>query len=177
MSDDPDARMEAAEPPDEAVLEAPEIARPAGKRPYHEPIAPELVDDLHLAIGKGLALVEVSAGSLAEHVVDALARYVDDLLSGARTAPTDASDAALALACLYGQAVCKKFAWGWAHVRRTRSPGILVISVDGRYAMGPRAVIDRALGGDGGRAVREHFALLASPQRLPASEPGRYQRV
>jgi hypothetical protein len=177
MTDDPDARLQAAEPSLEPVIEAPPMSRPAGSGPYHEAIAPELVDDLQLAIGKGLALIEAEESLAALAIVEALARYVDEVLSGGKRLPSDGADAALALACLLGHAIGRELGWGWAHVRRTRSPGIVVVSPDRRYAAAPRAVIDRALSGDGGQVVRAFFARLAAPAQLPAAEAGRYLRL
>ncbi|MBI3179556.1 MAG: hypothetical protein HYZ27_07825 [Deltaproteobacteria bacterium] len=168
----PDARMDDAEPPREPVAEAaPFTGRRRRGKPYHEPVADELLDDLHLAIGKGLALLGVSEDTEPAKVVAAIARYVDDVRAGRELRAADPAEAALALACLYGQSVALAFGYGWAHVRCTRRPGILVVSSEGRYAVGPRAVVDAAFE-RGGSVVSAHFARLTGA--LPASAPGRY---
>lgn len=176
MHDDPDARLDEATPPEEPLIEAAPMSRPSGTAPYHEAIAPELLDDLHLAIGKGLALVGVEERAKPTAVVEAIARWVDDVRAGARRLPADATDATLALGCLLGHTLCRELGWGWAHVRRTRQPGILVISPDRRYAAAPRSVIERALGEGGGGAVREYVEELRA-RELPESAPGRYLRL
>lgn len=176
MPDDPDARLDAAEPPEEPLIEAAPMSRPSGSAPYHDAIAPELLDDLHLAIGKGLALVEARESSKPAAIVDAIASYIDAVKTGARRLPADVTDASLALGCLLGHMLCRELGWGWAHVRRTRQPGILVISPDQRYAAAPRSVIERALGGEGGSAVREYAERLRAGE-LPDSASGRYLRL
>lgn len=175
MHDDPDARLQAAEAPDEGVIEAPEMTRPRGKQPYHDAIAPELLDDLHLAIGKGLALVGADEGAPPTTWLDAIARYLDDVRDGKRRSPTDPTETSLALGCLLGHALCRELGWGWAHVRRTRRPGILVISPDGRYAIAPRAIIEFAAQGHGD--LRELAARLRTGEALPEAKPRTYLRV
>lgn len=177
MQDDPDARLQAAEPSSQPVAEAPEMRRPDGKAPFHEAIDPDLVDDLQLAIGKGLALVVATDSSEPDAVIEALADYLDAVGAGTRRFPSDRADGALGLGCLLGQALCRKLGWGFAHVRRTRRPGILVISPDRCYAAAPRAVIERALDEGRGAVVREYVARLQTPKNLPASSPGRYLRI
>lgn len=175
MHDDPDARLQAAEPPDEGVIEAAEMTRPHGKQPYHDAIAPELLDDLHLAIGKGLALVGADEGAPPAAWLEAIARYLDDARDGKRRSPSDPTETSLALGCLLGQAVCRELGWGWAHVRRTRRPGILVISPDRRYALAPRAMIEHAA--QGNASLRELAARLRTGEALPRAKPGEYLRV
>jgi hypothetical protein len=145
--------------------------------PYHDAVAPELADELHRYIGMGLALVEVDEDLAPPIIVQATARYVDSkrttVVSG------DDSDARLAIACLYGHEICRHLGWAWAHVRRTQRPGIVILSPDTRYVFAPRALVDAALDTDprGGSALREQLELLARPEQLPKSEPGRYLRL
>lgn len=168
-----DAWQDAEAPRQPVVLAAPFPRRKRPGKPHHEPIADELLDDLHLAIGKGLALVRAKEDAEPAALVQALARWVDDVRAEREPPPSDALDAALALACLYGQTVARACGWGWAHVRCTRRPGILVVSPEGRWVVGPRAVIDAALE-RGGDAIQRHFARVGHAQGLPASRPGRY---
>ena len=175
---DPQARMDAAEPSHEGPIRIAFRARPARPNvPYHEQIAEELEDELSLSIGKGLALIERDEAEPPQQIVQAIASYIDEVRAGRARLPREADVAALALACLLGQAVCRGLGWGWGHVRRTRSPGIVVISRDLRYAIGPRAVVDAAQASDGGSAVLSLWKRLSAPERLPPSEPGRYRRI
>jgi len=176
MLDNPDQRMEDAEPPNQDVCQAAPRQAPPG-RPYHEEIAPEMIDELALAIGKGLALVEVDENANPRRIIDAIARFVDEIGAKKRRLPSDAADAALALACLYGQALGRALGWGWAHVRRTRSPGIVLVSPGGRYIVGPRAIVDRALESSRGELLVEFLNRLERPTELPDSAPGRYVRI
>ncbi len=153
------------------------MRRPDGTAPYHEAIDPDLVDDLALAIGKGLALVLAMEPSEPDLIIESIASYLDAVAAGTRLFPRDRTDAGLALGCLLGQALCHKLGWGFAHVRRTRRPGILVISPDRRYAAAPRAVIERAFDEGRGAIVRDYVARLQTPTDLPASSPGRYLRI
>jgi hypothetical protein len=173
--DDPDELLESAEPPEEPVVEAPELRHRPAKGPYHASIALELVDDLHLSIGQGLALVGAREDDAPALLVEAIASYLERVFAGAARLPRDPSDGALALACLYGQALCRQLGWGWAHLRRARPPGIVVVSRDARHVTGPRAVVDQALSERSAAALRDHFRRLQGP--LPESEPGRYLRV
>ncbi|MFO0565308.1 MAG: hypothetical protein U0263_06575 [Polyangiaceae bacterium] len=173
----PDARLERAEVPRQPVVEAAAFTRRRLRgRPYHEPIADDLLEDLHLAIGKGLALVQVDEDAEPEVIVEAIAACVDDVRAARQAAPTDPADAALALACLYGQAVARALGWGWAHVRCTRRPGILLVSPQARYVTGPRAVLDAAFE-RGGSELTDHFGRIGNEPALPASAPGRYLLV
>jgi hypothetical protein len=177
MVDDPDRRMEEAEPPSEALCELagsddePSIG--SGK-PYHHAIAPELAEELHLYVGKGLALAGIAEDATPEQRIRGLADWIDRRRAGSASAPSDASEAALALACVFGQAVCRELGWGWAHVRRVKRPGIVVMSPDASYAIGPRGVIDKAME-HGGHELPASFERLRS--ELPESSPGRYLRL
>ena len=175
-------RMESAEPPKQTLL----LAQPLDPRrrqrlpktaPYHDAVSPELADELHRYVGMGLALVEVDENESPAVIVRTIARYIDSKRTS--TASGDDSDARLAIACLYGHELCRQFGWAWAHVRRTRRPGIVVLSPDTRYVLAPRALIDAALDTDpsGGRALRDQLDLLEHPERLPKSDPGRYLRL
>ncbi|MFO0571823.1 MAG: hypothetical protein U0263_39735 [Polyangiaceae bacterium] len=173
-----DAVLESAEPAREPVVEATPLAKkPAGGAAYHESIAPELVDDLQLAIGQGLALTGADEGAAPRAIVEKLGAYLSRVRRGAEALPADVGAAHLALACLFGQAVCRAHGWGWAHLRRTRSPGIVVISRDRRYALGPRAFIDRALASDDAGLLVRELERLGSASELPESAPGRYLRL
>lgn len=173
-AESPDARLERAEPPRQAVVEAAPFARRTERgRPHHEPIADELLEDLHLAIGKGLALVRVDEDAEPAVIVEAIARYVDDVRAERQPLASDPTDAALALACLYGQTLGRAFGWGWAHVRCTRRPGILLVSPRARYVTGPRAVVDAALE-RGGSELTRHFGRIGTRSALPESTAARY---
>jgi hypothetical protein len=164
-------RMDSAEPPEQPLLHAPPVERPS-KGPYHTELAPELEDELHLTIGKGLALVERDEKESPDALVEALARFIDG--AARRTVSADAS---LALSCLYGHQLCRKLGWGWAHLRRAKSPGIVVISPDRRYAVGPRKLIDAALAGATGVALIAFVRQLEAGVDLPPAAPGRYLRL
>lgn len=175
MDDNPDQRLEDAEPI-ESVLEAKELARKPEKGAYHQAIAPELVDDLALCIGQGLALIGRTEASPADKLVEAIARYIDAVLAGKRRLTKDRSDAVLALACLYGQELGRAFGWGFAHLRRAKKPGIVVVSPDRRHVVAPRDLVEAALVGGGGKLVLAQFAKIRDRQ-LPAAKPGAYLRV
>ncbi|MBK9001651.1 MAG: hypothetical protein IPM35_38510 [Myxococcales bacterium] len=165
-----DASLEHVEPPRQAVIEAaPFVRRKVRGRPYHEPIADDLLDDLHLAIGQGLALIGMDEDAPPAAIVEALAAHSDAVRK-------PSAPAVLALACLYGQTLARAVGWGWAHVRCTRRPGILLVSPGERYTTGPRSVIELALA-RGGDVIREHHARIGDTQALPASQPGRYLLV
>lgn len=172
-------RMDAAEPPEQPLHLAPPLFRTRAGRPksgpYHDAVPPELADELHLYVGKGLALIGVDENTPAELVVDALAAYIDELGRGERAADDEQR---LALACAYGHELCRWLGWSWAHLRRAPRPGIVVMSPDRRYVTGPRAVVDACLDRDrrGARLVA-HARRLRDSDELPASEPGRYLRV
>src|SRR5829696_10402353 len=136
--DDPDARIEAAEPAAEPLPQARERRPASPPEPYHQTLAAEHEDELLLSIGQGLALIECSENDSPTSIVKAIAEYVDGVQAGSRRLTRDPTDAALALACAFGQQVCRELGWGWAHLRRTRAPGIVVISPDFRLATGPR---------------------------------------
>jgi hypothetical protein len=176
-NDDPDLRLERAEPPQQAVVEAqPFPGRHSPGKPHHDAVDPDLLDDLHLAIGKGLALVGVDEHAAPEEVVRRIGSYVDDVRGGRARAASDAGEAALALACLYGQAIGRELGWGWGHVRCVRKPGIFVISPDRRWVTGPRAIVDESLRAGGDR-ILAHFATLRDRKRLPAVAAGTYRKV
>jgi hypothetical protein len=164
-------RMELAEPPAEPVRLAPPVERPA-RGPYHSELAPELEDELHLTIGKGLALIERDEHEPPGALLEAIARFVE----GARQRPLSEA-AALALSCLYGHVLCLKLGWGWAHLRRAKSPGIVVISPDRRYALGPRRLIDAALAESSGAALLDLARRLEEQRELPPAAAGSYLRL
>jgi hypothetical protein len=164
-------RMDAAEPPEQRIQLAPPIARP-GKGPYHGELAPELEDELTLTIGKGLALLERDEDEPPEALLEAIARFVDGAPQRAVS-----GDAALALGCLFGHQICRKLGWGWAHLRRVKSPGIVVISPDASYAFGPRKLIDAALAAGSGAALLDFVRKLEAGRDLPPTAPGRYVRL
>ena len=178
MPRDADSVLERAEPPRQPVLEAAPLARtPARGEPYHEPIAPDLVDDLHLAVGQGLALTGADEDEAPARIAEKIGSYVSRVKSGVETLPADADAAYLALACLFGQAVCRAHGWGWAHLRRSRAPGIVVISKDRSYALGPRAFLDRALEQGDAELLARELERIGKPSELPPSAPGRYTRL
>ena len=169
--------MEAAEPPEQELQLAPALSDARRERlpksaPYHDEIAPELADDLHLEIGKGLALAQIGEDETPERVVDAIANYLDSVR------PED-GEARLALACAYGHQLCRRHGWAWAHVRRTKRPGIVILSPDTRWVVAPRALVDAAIDTDarGGALLSEHLERLGDPTKLPDSAPGRYTRL
>lgn len=176
MEDDPDQLMESAEPPEEAVVEAEDPPEKPARGPYHQAIAAELIDDLALCIGQGLALVGRDENEPPETVIIALAGYVDDVIAGKKRLTKDPTDTHLALALLFGQEVGRSLGWGFAHLRRARSPGIVLVSPDRRYALAPRELVDAALAGGGGKLVIEHYERLKNGA-IPAAEPGEYRRV
>jgi hypothetical protein len=176
--------MESAEPPRQPLMLAPasdarERARLPKSAPYHDAVAPELADELHLNVGMGLALVGVVEDLPPAAIVDAIARHVDALRAQPPSADEDHSDARLALACAYGHQLCRELGWGWAHVHRTKRPGIVIVSPDTRYVVAPRALLDAALDADerGGAALRAHLELLKHPENLPSARPGVYWRL
>lgn len=173
--DDPDDRMENAEAA--PVLEARPLARKPARGPYHAPIAPELVDELEISIGQGLALAEILASDAPDAIVSGIAGYLERVFRGELRLPRDPSDAALALGCLYGQALCMELGWGFAHLRRARPPGIVVVSRDTRYSTGPRAVIDEAMARRDTSVLRRHYERLRAGTDLPDSGPMRYARI
>jgi hypothetical protein len=175
--DDPDARFEAAEAASGPLPQARARRKPTNpKAPYHQELDPDHEDELLLSIGQGLALVEREENDSPASIVKAIARYVDGVHAGTRRLTRDPTDAALALACLFGQQVCRELGWGWAHLRRTRAPGIVVISPDLRRASGPRALIDAGLQTAGGRTLEDYFARLRDATPSP-SERELYVRV
>jgi hypothetical protein len=176
--------MESAVPPWQPLLVAPALdarrrARLRKTAPYHDAIAPELVDELHLNVGMGLALVQVAENLPPTAIVNAMARYVDSVRSAKESTEDDDSDARLALACAYGHQLSRELGWAWAHVRRTKRPGIVILSPDMRYVVTPRALVDAALDTDrrGGAALRAHLKLLKHSEQLPSSRPGKYLRL
>lgn len=176
--DDPDARIEAAEAAASPLPQARARRKPADRKaPYHQALASEHEDELLLSIGQGLALVQRPETDSPRSIVKAIADYIDAVHAGSRRLPRDPTDAALALACAFGQQVCRELGWGWAHLRRTRAPGIVVISPDFRLALGPRALVDAALEtAGGGRLLERYFTRLRDASPSP-SERGLYARV
>jgi hypothetical protein len=168
--DDPDARMEAAEPAAGPLVVARERRKPSQPRaPYHHALDPDHEDDLLLMIGQGLALIEGRERAAPAATVTAIAAYVDGVRAGKRRLTRDATDAALALACLFGHELGRSLGWGWGHLRRTRSPGIVLIASDFRHVIRPRQVMDRAFR-DGGGVLLELFQRLSAPSaRAPGS--------
>jgi len=175
VQDDPDQRMELAEPV-ECVLEAESLRLKPKQGPYHQAIAGELVDELALCVGQGLALIGRGEHEPPESLIVAIASHVDDIRAGQSATSKDPTDASLALALLFGQEVARSLGWGFAHLRRVRSPGIVLVSPDRRYALGPRELMNRALEGGGGRLVLDHYERLKNGA-LPAAKPGAYLRV
>jgi hypothetical protein len=176
VEDDPDQLMESAEPPEQWVVEAADTGEKPARGPYHQAIAAELIDDLALCIGQGLALIGGRENDPPEALIVGIAGFVDDVLAGKKRLTKDPTDAHLALALLYGQEVARSLGWGFAHLRRARSPGIVLVSPDRRYALGPRELIDAALSGGGGKLVTAQYERLKSGA-IPEAEPGDYLRV
>jgi hypothetical protein len=169
VTDDPDARFEAAEPVEQAIPQARPRRKPSNPRaPYHEPLLPEHEDELALAIGQGLALIERRENEAPRALVDALVAFVDQVAARKRRLTRDPSDAAFALGCAFGQQICRGLGFGWAHLRRSRPPGIVVISADLRRLTGPRSVVDAALERGQGALLRDHYAKLAGSDEGPA---------
>lgn len=165
--DDPDSRIDAAEPATGPLLLAAERRKPAAPRaPYHHALDPDHEDDLRLSIGQGLALIEASERKSPDATVRAMAAFIDAVRAGNRRLTRDATDAALALACLFGHQVCREHGFGWGHLRRARSPGIVLISRDFKYVVRPRQLIERAFR-DGGRVLLDYFAGLGAQARPP----------
>jgi hypothetical protein len=176
--DDPDARIEAAEAAAGPLPQARARRKPPNpKAPYHQELDPDHEDELLLSIGRGLALIERRENDSPASIVKAIAGYVDGVHAGTRRLTRDPTDAALALACVFGQQVCRELGWGWAHLRRTRAPGIVVISPDFRRASGPRSLVDAGLqSAGGGRLLEQYFARLRDTTPSP-SERELYVRV
>jgi hypothetical protein len=126
----------------------------------------------------GLALAAVGEGLPPRAIVDAIAKRVDALCDSGQTDEDD-SDARLALACAYGHQLCRELGWSWAHVRRTKRPGIVLMSRDTRYVVAPRALVDAAIDSDPrrGAALWAYVESLRAPELLPNSAPGRYLRL
>lgn len=167
--DDPDARLEAAEPVPGPLPQAGARRKPPDPRaPYHQPLDPDHEDDLLLAIGQGLALIGASERQKPAAIVQAIDRYADAVRAGEQRLTRDPSDALLALACVFGQQLCREFGFGWGHVRRVRAPGIVLISRDCRHAVRPRQLIERALR-DGGGVLTDFFQRLGRAPARPRS--------
>jgi hypothetical protein len=159
-------RMEAAEPPRQPVRFAvPSRRRPAAGKPYVAELDPDVADELCLAIGRGLGALGVDEDAPPAKIVEAIALAVDDAELALHP------DAALALACTLGQQIARELGWEFAHLRRTRAPGIVVVSPDRRWAVGPRVVVEA-----GGDAIRALWNRLLHGE-LPASKPGRFVRL
>lgn len=176
MDDNPDQRLEDAEAIEEPVVEATPLRQKPAKGSYHQEIAVELVDDLALCIGQGLALIGSREDAPPDELAETIASFVDAVISFDRRLTRDPSDSALALACLYGQTLGRRFGWGFAHLRRAKKPGIVVVSPDRRHVVAPRDLIDAALDGGGGALVLEHYARIREG-KLPDAKPGTYLRV
>jgi hypothetical protein len=175
MRDDPDRRMDEAGPPAQPLAEALELGEPTKPgKPYHHAIDPDLRDELHLHVGMGLALADIDESETPAARVGALARYIDRVRAGEARAASDAQRSALALACLFGEAIAHELGWGWAHLRRSRHPGIVLVSPDCRYAIGPRRVVDRALA-EGGSVLLSEFDRFRGAR--PPAAPGAYSRL
>ncbi len=175
--DDPDARFEAAEPIVGPLPQAPPRRKPSNPRaPYHHALLTEHEEELALSIGQGLALIERGEEEPPEALVRALADFIDLVAAGKRRLTQDPSDAAFSLGCAFGQQICRGLGFGWAHLRRTRAPGIVVIAADFRCVSGPRSVVDAALASGDGELLVRHYAELREALRAPA-EPGLYRRV
>lgn len=160
--DDPDARMESAEPARGPLQQARARPKPSNPRaPYHDSLDPDHVDELLLLIGQGLALIEARERASPEATIKALAAFVQRVRDGKRRMSRDPADSALALGCLFGHQVCRELAWGWGHLRRARAPGIVLISPGFRHVSGPRHQIELALE-RGGDVLLEYQARLRS---------------
>src|SRR5687768_8225484 len=106
--DDPDARFEGAEPISAELPLARPRRKPSNPRaPYHQALLPEHEEELSLAIGQGLSLIERREADPPEALVEALARFVDAVRAGKRRLTRDPSDAAFALGCAFGQQICR----------------------------------------------------------------------
>ena len=175
--DDPDARMDAAKPASRTHLLGPRRRPHDPRAPYHEPLEPDHEDELLLSIGQGLALLAKRESDEPEAIVRALAEYIEDVQAKRRRLPRDSDAALLALTCVFGEQLCRAHGWGWARVRRARAPGIVVISPDCRYSVGPRSMLAAALERRESEELLRWFERLADPARLPSSEPGRYYRL
>jgi hypothetical protein len=168
--------MQAAEPARGPLLQAAPRSKPSKPRvPYHHALDPDHADDLLLSIGQGLALTEMRERHSPEATVQGIAAYVDAVRAGTKSLTRDPSDAILALACLFGHQVCREFGWGWGHLRRTRSPGIVLISPDFRHASGPRQVIESSLR-DGSDVLLQYYERLRAATNQP-TERGFYVRI
>jgi hypothetical protein len=170
VKDDPDARFEAAEPVEQPIPQARPRRKPSNPRaPYHEPLLPEHEEELALSIGQGLALLQRRENEPPEALLDALVAFVDQAAAGKRRLTRDPSDAAFALGCAFGQQICRGLGFGWAHLRRSRPPGIVVLSADFRRLTGPRSVVDAALARGQGALLRDHYAELAAKDASPST--------
>jgi hypothetical protein len=168
--DDPDARFEAAEAIEQPLPQARPRRKPANPRaPYHQPLQPEHEDELALAIGQGLALIERGADEAPAAIVEAIARFIEAVAAGRRRLTRDPTDASFALGCAFGQQICRGLGFGWAHLRRNRSPGIVVVSADFRFVSGPRSVVEAALEHGDPTLLQEHYDRLRELGRQPAA--------
>ncbi|HMJ09998.1 MAG TPA: hypothetical protein VK524_01270 [Polyangiaceae bacterium] len=159
---DPDARFEAATAAAGPLFQAAPRRKPSNPRaPYHHALEPDHEDELLLSIGQGLALIELGERHSVEATFHAIVRYVDSARAGNSPLTRDPTDAALALACLFGHQIGREFAWGWGHLRRARTPGIVLISPDFRHILRPRRLIDSAFS-DGGAVLLQCRERLRS---------------
>jgi hypothetical protein len=176
--DDPDTRLERAERATAPLPQAPPAQKPRNRSaPYHHELDPDHEDELLLAIGEGLALIERPESDAPDRIVTAIGEYLDAAQARRRRLPSDVSRAVLALGCLYGQQLCRAFGWGWAHLRRAKSPGIVVVSPDRRFAVGPKAVVEQAIHAGESRILATHFEGVRNAGGTSGVDPGTYLRL
>ena len=178
MMDDPDARLERAEPARGPLLQA--CARRFSSKhegTYHDELEPEHVDHLLVTIGEGLALCEVSESASPAKTLRAMVTFIEQARRGKRRTPREPDDAVLALACLYGHQLCRDWGWGWAYLRRARPSGIVLLSPGFRYVIGARQQIDKALDEGGDALLRVHARLRALTQASKNHDDALYVRA
>jgi len=176
--DDPDSRLARAQPARGPLLQA--CARRVTSKhrgAIHDELDPEHVEHLLATIGEGLALCEVSESATPVATLRAMAKFIDRARQGKRRTPRDPDDAVLALSCLYGHQLCRELAWGWAYLRGTRTPGIVLISPGFRYVVGPRHYVEDAISRGGTLLLRhlERLRALTKSRTKPSAEG--YERV
>ena len=160
--DDPDARLEAAEPAAEPLPQARERRKPSNPRaPYHQALAPEHEDELLLSIGQGLALIERRENDSPASIVKAIAGIHR---RGPRREPAAASrpHRCRARAGLrFRPASLSRARLGLGAPAANTGAGIVVDFTRLRLAAGPRALVDAALQtAGGGRLLEQYFERL-----------------
>jgi hypothetical protein len=166
-ADDPDARLESAEPAAGPLVLAAARRKPSDARaPYHHGLDPDHEDDLLLQIGQGLALIDARERMTPQATLKAVVTYIDAVRTQKRRLTRDPTDAALALACVFGHQLGRELGWGWAHLRRARAPGIVLVAPDFRHVIRPRQLIDRAFR-EGASVLPELVRRLSALSRAP----------